>query len=223
MRGRFRNAIGKAGPARWPAVKAALGPDIALRDAAAIEDLLDAIPDVEDTDAGHVVHALLEHASPQVRRAAAVAIAALWGKRARPVLMGLLAAPSDVVRAGALAGLQRMQGIDAEVVAKIDRIVSELTPAGEDLRAAAVKALADVVPTARAAALVILARVVRPPAKSFVGMLKGALGPQESAVVLVAAARSLISAGGPQGQRIVEERVAQTSGALRQELAQLLA
>ncbi|MDB4993047.1 MAG: Serine/threonine protein kinase PrkC, regulator of stationary phase, partial [Myxococcaceae bacterium] len=223
MRARFHAAIAKTGPARWPAVKQALTRAIASRDAAAIEDLLDAVPDVDDTDAGHAVHDLLEHASPQVRRAAAVAIAALWGKRARPILISLLGAPSDAVRAGALAGLQRMQGIDAEVVAKVDRIVSELTPAGEELRVAAVNALADVVPAARAAALVILARVVRPAPRSFVGMLKGALGTQESAVVLVAAARALIAAGGTQGQRLVAERVAQTSGALRQELAQLLA
>jgi hypothetical protein len=221
-RARFAQAIVKTGPERLPAVKAALARAVTSSDPAAIEDLLDAIPDVADSDGGDVVRDLLDHASPEVRRAAALALAALWGTRARPILMSLLGSPSDAARAGALAGLQRMHGIDAEVVAKVDRIVSELTPAGEELRAAAVKALADVVPAARAGALVILARVVRPPPKSFVGMLKGALGTQESNVVLLAAARALISAGGPQGQRLVAERVAHSSGALRQELAQLL-
>jgi hypothetical protein len=223
MRARFQSTIGASGEARAAAVKGMLTRAVATGDAACIEDFLDAIPDGEDAELGQYVHGLLAHASLSVCRAATTALAGLWGQRARPILVPLLAGGStDQVRLGALGGLLRLKGIDAEIVARIDRIVSGLAPAGEELRIAAVKSLAATVPAARMAALVILARVLKPSPKSFVGMLKGALGSQESAVVLVAAARTILTLGGPTEQRFVEERMNHSTGALRQELAQLL-
>jgi HEAT repeat protein len=171
---------------------------------------------VPDEAVGRNVERFVTHPSPSVRRAAATALASLAGFGARGALTELLGGSDDGVRLGALAGLRRVKGIDAPVVALIDKILSGLAGGGEELRAAASAALADACPEVRSTALGTLARVVRVQRKSFVGLLKDAIAaPQEPTMVLLASARSLIVLGGDKGKEQRHRRECSSSSSKR--------
>jgi HEAT repeat protein len=221
LRARFVAAFKDIGPSGWPILAARLERLDATSDATLVDDLLRAVPlNIVDDGGAKVVERFTTHEAPMVRRSAATALANLAGPSARNVLLGLVMGKDDGVRLGALAGLRRIKAIDAEVVQCLDKVVDQ-PDAAEELRAAAVASLVDANATARAKAVEILTRVVRPQRKSFVGRLAGALGSHESSMMLVAAARSLLTLGGPEGKEAVLERIRASSGSLKQQLEML--
>ena len=223
LRARFVGAYREVGAAGLSALTTHLGALADDADPLLVEDLLRAAPDVPDEEGGNVVARYVKHPSPMVRRAAATALASLAGWSGRPALLELFSGNDDGVRLGALAGLRRINAVDGDLIAKIDRVLGGLAPAGEELRAAAAATLADSRAEHRATALGILARVVRVQRKSFVGILKDAIAqPQDSTMVLLASARALVAIGGDKGREVVRERAASASGVLRQQLESLL-
>ena len=223
LRARFVAALRAVGNESLPVVSSALQKLGADADATLLEDFLRAVPDVADEAAGRIVEPLVRHPVATVRRAAATASAALSGPAARGALLELLGGTDDGVRLGALAGLRRVKAVDVDVVARIDKIVSGLSPSGEELRAAAAASLVDVAPEVRGTALGILSRVVKVQRKSFVGLLKDAMAsPTDSSMVLIASARALVTLGGDKGRELVRERAATASGVVKQQLDAIL-
>jgi serine/threonine-protein kinase len=147
----FVTVIKDFGPRAWPVVRAALEKIAALAEPnpgtiELAEDLLLCVPDIGGESAGHVVLRFLRWRYPNVCRAATAAIVKLWGERAKPVLVGMLQAKDDGVRAAGLAGLRQIGGIDEHGVPRLHGILTGRVAASEELRAAAAAALAT--PTA---------------------------------------------------------------------------
>ncbi|MBI2892482.1 MAG: protein kinase [Deltaproteobacteria bacterium] len=224
-RPRFVATLRELGPEAVPVIATVLsGIDPVRPDAepTLAEDLLRAMPEVIDEDLGRLVARFLSHRAPSVRRVATLALAALWGPRARQRLATLLDDPDDGVRVAAVAGLRRVGGVDAEVVLRIEKILSGVTPAGDDLCATAAAALFDVVQDAKPGAVEVLVKAMEPRRGGVVSRFVGSGKGQASPLVVETIARVLLAIGGKDGRSAVEGRAAGASGALRSRLRALL-
>jgi hypothetical protein len=224
-RPRFVAAMREIGKRAWPAIWGALQKLPPLEDPAfdaeLAEDLLRSVPDVVDEHAGSFVSRLVRQGPPGVAKAAVGALVSLWGPRARPLLVGVLDQGDDGVRMAALSALRRMRGLDENVLSRIDRILGRAVPGGDELRALAAGALADIPSPLRPAAIAILKRTVARKG-AVVSFLRAATGHQESAPVIVACSRVLLAIGGADGRTAVEERAERSDDTLRDQLYELL-
>ena len=224
-RARFVCAMREIALVAWPALLAAIehalppspdGPPApAAFDPLLAEDLLLAVPPVEDEKAGNVVAKFVKLGGP-LCAAAVTALVSLWGARARPLLVGVLGNADDAVRIAALTALRSVGGIDDNVVVRIDRILVRAVAAGDELRAACAAALADATPAARPAASAALKRAL---SQKITGA--AAARPELPAVVL-SLARSLFAIGGPEAESILRTRAAVSDEPLRKQLLAIL-
>jgi hypothetical protein len=211
----------ETGPAGWSILSAVL-PRLEVQnetDIAFIEDLLRAMPDRQDPALGDAVAKFLSH--PRLRTTALAAIVPLWGERARKPLMDALEFAEEPARIVAVTELRRIRGIDESAMAVIERLLTMKGSAGEELRAAAAAALADVVPTMRARAIALLTKSIEAK-RGLVAMLRGDGGSEESVLVTEAMARALLSLDRTEGVRVVKARISKSDGALRARLLALL-
>lgn len=231
-RPRFVAAAHEIGPAALP-ILAAFEQQVDPRDAALLEDLLRAVtaptggegrapPPLIERLGATLTTRHLRHEAPGVRRAAAVALASLWGPRANPWLAPLLEDADDGLRIAAIHALRKHAGVDPEVVRRLGRILSWTSPAGTELRVAAAAALADTTGPARALAVEALSQAIRPADKGFFSRLVTAPWYEDPAVVTTMA-RTLLALGGADAARLIEARAARTGAELRRQLLDLLA
>ncbi len=227
VRMRFVEAMKEIGkPALEPLVTvveqiAAAAPDD--DDAALAEDTLRSLPEIPDERLGMLVAQLLRHKAPTVRRAAAAALAAPWGQKARSVLFGVLDDPDESVRVAALTGLRKVGAIDMDVVRRAAKILDGTAAGGDNACAVAAALLTDAVPEARDEAVKVLVTALAPPARGVVARLTGASPlPRESPMVVEMLARSLLAIGGAKGRQIVEKRAGKGTSDLQRRLKSLL-
>ena len=227
VRGPFVTVLKDFGPKAWPVVRAALEKilDSELNSSTLdlAEDLLLCVPLVGDESAGHIVVKYLRVNSSGVCRAATASIVKLWGDRAKPLLVGMIQSKDDVVRVAGLAGLRQLNSIDEHIVPRLHAILTRRVDAGEELRAAAAVALAHAAPTAKPAAVSLLAELITP-TRTQVARPQGPAGTltREDAVV-IAIARSLLHVGGKGYRGLVAERAERSAEPLRAQLKGLLA
>ena len=170
------------------------------------EDLIAAVAQISDEATGEVVARYTRCAQPRLVRAAAAALPALCGGRARPVLLVLVEHADESVAVAAIDGLREMRGIDRAFVASIEPMVMGTTSARLSVRAAALAALAA--PSAEA---VVSARGL---CVKVMTSLAGATPDVEQ--LIAAAAASFVSAGGDAA--FVAERARSSSDWLRARL-----
>jgi len=187
-RARFVGTMRRIGRVAWPTLVTAMEyvqpTSEGHFDAALAEDVLRALPEVQDDQTGALVSKLMRHGGPQVCRAAAAALATLWGARARPLLVAVLDNEDDGVRIAALGALRKVGGVDEHVAERVEKMLAK---GGNDLRAAAAAALADVPPRARDQAIAILKRALVPQTKGVLARFRDPASAieQEPVVVLV--------------------------------------
>jgi hypothetical protein len=191
-------------------------------DAALAEDALRAAPNVEDEAAGAIVAKLVRHGGPAICKAAATALASLWGARARPIVFGLLDNADDGVRIAAVAALRRIGGVDENAVARLERMLTRLVPAGDDLLATAAAALAHATPAARPRALIVAKRAIIPQSRSMLAVLRGSGGAPLGSVAVLALARTILELEGADGKTIVRNRATASDEPLRAQLLDLI-
>jgi serine/threonine-protein kinase len=243
-RPRFVAAMKEIGPSALRAVADSLS-RVDPADAALVEDLLRAIPDVTEQrepsgpslrnttrsgaaptptaiqSAGEAISRLLRHAAPAVRRAAVAALATLWGPKANPWMAGMLEDSDDGLRIAALAALRRGGGIDREAVRRIGLLLSGAVPAGEELRTSAAAALGDALGTARAAAAETLSAALKPASNSFFSKLV-TVETTESALYVLTLARVLLAIGGPEAAGVIQLKASRSRTEIRRQLEELL-
>lgn len=129
--------------------------DVALA-AALAADLLQASPRVVDEEAGDVTARYLEGSGPGLTTVAAEALVAFWGRRAIPLLLGLLGSEDEAVTIAAMNGLRQLNAVDERAVARI-ALAAEATRSSE-VRRAARSALMETIGPARAVALLAVER-----------------------------------------------------------------
>ncbi len=203
------------GPAAVAIVRSALYDAIKRgeRDSAFVEDLIRAIPPVPDETTGSVVAEVLRDSPPATMAASLIALATLWGERARPLMLGALSTDENVVQEAALVALRHAGGVDPIVVRHIDRILSGAMRASESLIVAAATVLADALPPARPAASALLMR----------SFARGAMHSGVSPAVIVAMARSMLALGVPNASSLIEEQATRSGEPLRNHLLALMA
>ncbi len=187
---------------------------------------LAAVPGVSSADgarrvANHLA-SLLPHPDPRAEIAVLSALVNLSGAECRTALIPLLDRRDENVRVAAVSALRRIGAIDAEVVAKIDRMLSETVSTTHPTKLMLAAALGEVAPTARSAAMVALAKVVRPRRGSIVGAFRDVMTSDSSADLVFLASQILVQKGGSQGRTVVEERVKSSKEPLKSRLAALL-
>jgi hypothetical protein len=228
-RARFVAALREIGVGAVRAIEATMQ-HVDPNDVALIEDLLRAMPELPKPlpDPAHerlgtlLSGSLLRHGSIVVRRLAVPALASVWGARANAWLAPLLGDHDDGLRMAALAGLRRHGGVDRDVVARIEQMLSGATPAGAELRVAAAAALRDATGPARAAAVEALSQAVRPAGGGFLSKLVTSSA-NDDPVLLATMAQVLMAIGGVEGARVVEARAAKSGGEVKQRLMDVLA
>jgi hypothetical protein len=217
MRSRFVAALRAVGPAGIPPMVASLEPLVPLatrNDEALAEDILRAIPETRSDLAGDTTVRFVRLDKPAIGIAALRITAALWGIRARPLLVGVLDANNaDAFRLVAIEALQKLNCIDDVVVERLGRILVASTGSSEEIRLAAAHALSFAAPEAKPRAVGFLHQRLAPQ-QGFMSSLLSALGPREDTRVLVALARALITLD-PGGARGTLERLAQAKPDLR--------
>ena len=224
-RARFVAAMRAIGPASWPLMSTALQRnvpgDASQHDHRLAEDLLRAMPLVEDEMAGGVVSKYLRWGDAAVRRAAIPPLVTLWGDRARPLLLGaLLKDPDEGVRVAAIRGLRDLRAIDDHVVRKAEDILGDATQVGHGVRVAIADALADTLDDARPLAASVLRRALAP--KGGVFAVLRAKAKAAPAPVLLAMARSFFEIGGADAPKLIEELGRQCEEPLRTQLLGLV-
>ncbi len=135
-RGRFVAAMRAIGPPCLPLVSTALQRNVpgeaSQHEPRLAEDLLRATPSAADESAGGVVAKYFRWGDATVRRAAIPPLVALWGERARPLLLGALVKdPDDATRVAAVRGLRDLRAIDEHVVRKAEEFFTGASPASE--------------------------------------------------------------------------------------------
>lgn len=229
VRGQFVTVLKDFGPRAWPVVRASLekisateAPNHATFDLA--EDLLLSVPFVGDEQAGHLVMKFLRWSHSPVCRAATAAIVRLWGERSKPLLVAMVQSKDDIIRIAGIAGLKQLNSIDEHLVPRLHAILTRRVPAGEEVRAAAAVALANVVPSARQPAVTLLAQMLTPQRDASMPdprQQAGTLSKQDA--VVIAMARSLLSLSGKTYRGLVAERAERSAEPLRGQLRGLLA
>ena len=217
----FVKVFKETGPAGW-SLLAALLPRMEVReeaDIALVEDLLRAMPDRPDNVLGDAVAKFLTH--PRLRPAALAAIVPLWGERSKKPLVDALEFAEEPARIIAVTELRRLRAIDDHVVGIVERLLTTRGAAGDELRAAAAAALGDVGATTRPRVVSFLSKVIEGK-RGFVAMLRGEAGEGESAIVLEAMARSLLTLDRTEGTRAVKARIQRADGIMKARLGALL-
>jgi hypothetical protein len=208
---RFVALTRAVGPAAVPILCAALRTCLGRgeRTGELVEDLLRAIPPVLDEAAGAVVAELLRGGPVATTTIAALGILpALWNNRARPMLLSALGHPDPAVVLVAVSGLRQLGAVDVLVVRRLEPFVTGTTPAPEELRVAAIAAVASAQPEARADAAALASR----------GFGSG----RQSGSVVVALAHALLALGVPNSVATIEARVATADDATRAALISLV-
>jgi HEAT repeat protein len=211
----FITTMRALGEAAWPVVRAALEriPQAALTGehpaaAALAEDLLLCVPALRDEAAGHLVAKYLRATEPALCRAATQALGRLWAERAAPLLLALLEADDDGVRAAAIAGLREIGAVDAHVVRKLIPILGRQVATSQKLYLTAVAALQFVTADARPLAVPILVQLVRNDASE--------------PLTVYAASRALLSVMGNEARAVVIDRSDRAAEPLKSHLLVLL-
>ncbi len=231
VRGRFVTAMRAIGTGAWPIVSAALQRNIpgeaVNHDPRLAEDLLRSMPAVSDEAVGSVVAKYLRWGEPAVRRSAVAPLVALWGDRARALLLAVLLKDTDEgARIAAIKGLRHLRGIDEHVVRKVEDILSDGTisqtvPAGDTLKQAVAEALADANEEARTLAASTLRRALTPKGGGVLGKLR-TKAPAAAPGVIVALARSYVLVGGADAAQLVEDIAKSVDDPLRTQLVGVL-
>ncbi len=220
---RFVATMKRIGSPAWPVLTAALEyvqpSHDGHVDAALAEDVLRALPEVQDEQIGALVARLMRHGGPPVCRAAATALASLWGQRSKPLLVAVLDNEDEGVRIAALAALRKVGGVDDNVVVRIEKMLGK---GSTDLRAAAAAALADTLPHARARAFAIVRQALLPQAKGVLARIRGPGAPTDDALVVLALGRAVLALGTPDAREILQARAVQADEPLRAQLLDLL-
>jgi serine/threonine-protein kinase len=221
-RARFAATMRGIGRPAWPVLVTALEhaalPNVAHEPSLA-EDLIRALPEVQDEQLGALVVGIMRHGSPTVVRAGVTALATLWGQRARPLLVAMLDNEDDAIRIAALAALRKVGGIDEAVIERCGRMLAR---GSIELRAIAAAALGDASPRVREAASLVLKQGLIAQ-KGVLARLRGPTNPVENEpTVVLAIARALVAIGGSDGAHTVRTRAQYTEGPLAKELFELL-
>lgn len=217
----FVQVLRAAGPAGYTLLSQVL-PRLEVRDdaeLALVEDLLRAVPDRADPVLGEVVAKFLAH--PLLRPTALTAIVPLWGDRARKPLVEALEYAEEPARIIALTELRRLRAIDEYVFSVIERFLTMRGIAGEELRAAAAAALADVAAPLRARAIQLLSKAVEGK-RGFLASLRGSTDGDESVVVMEAMGRALLVLDRNEGVRALKGRLSRSEGLMRARLTAVL-
>jgi serine/threonine-protein kinase len=226
LRSQFVTIVRALGPGAMPALLAALEPLAALatrQDEALAEDLLRALPEIRSDQGGELAVRFVRLDKPSIGIAALRAIGALWGVRARPLLVGVLDANNDAFRALAIESLILLGGMDDGGLERLARIIVNQSqpPASEEVRLAAANAFASALPEARPRAIWFLQQRLTPQ-QGFMSSLLKAIGPREDPRILAALARSLARID-PQGARPWLERLAAAQPEMRVHVDAILA
>ncbi|MBS2013350.1 MAG: serine/threonine protein kinase [Deltaproteobacteria bacterium] len=128
VRARFVRRLRDFGVASLPMIRAGLArlePKRGMLVAASLaQDLFEASPRVRDDEAGFSAAAYLRDSNAELTAAAARAIAAFWGARALPLLVGLLESEDPIVLVAALDGLRETRAVDMHVARRIRALAS---------------------------------------------------------------------------------------------------
>ncbi len=209
------------GPAAWAVLSQRL-PQMEVRDdaeLALVEDLLQTLPDRADPALGEAVMKFLPH--PLLRATALTAIGPLLGDRARKPLVEALEYAEEPARILALGELRKLQAIDEYVFSVLERFLTMKGSAGDELRAAAAAATADVAAPLRVRAVQLLVKAVEGK-RGFLASLRGNDKDGESVVVMEAMGRALLFLDRNEGVKAVKSRIARSEGVLKQRLAAIL-
>ncbi len=235
LEGRQRHAGGHA-RVRFVALMRAIGPaglphtvdalrgciERGERSGTFVEDLLRAIPPGPNEAAGTVVAELLRGTQERTTIGAGlVALANLWGDRAKALLLGALQNQDGHVVTAALTGLRILRAIDLHVVRRLEPIVIGTATAPDDLRVAAAVALGEATGEARTEAAAVAARAWNPSRASSV-WTSPKPPPTATPAFAVALARTLIQLGVPNATSMINERAAGSPDAVRRQLVSLL-
>ena len=223
-RPRFVAALKEIGPRAAPAIARALArlTEPKEGDQELAEDLLRAVPAIADKELAAQVSRFVTSLEAPVRRAAVGALTGVAGNKAVDQLVTALADADEGVRVAALAGLRRLGAVTREVVEQIGIITGPKLETSEELRAAALAALADVKPDARAPAFSVLMAALEPRSTTFVGILRGDTAARDSGLVVETAAAAMLKVGGAEGRKLVERRMNASKGEVKERLAKLL-
>jgi eukaryotic-like serine/threonine-protein kinase len=226
LRARFVTAMRVIGAGAWPIVSAALQRNVPgeseHHDPRLAEDLLRSVPAVTDEAVGGVIAKYLRWGEPAVRRAAVPPLVALWGDRARALLLAVLLKDGDEgARVAAINELRHLRGIDEHVVRKVDDVlsdgsISQSAPAGDALKQAVAEALSDASEDARELAKTTLRRALTPKG-GVLGMLR-TKAPNVAPSVLVALSRSYVALGAHDAVKLVGELAACVDDPLKTQL-----
>ncbi|MCW5836388.1 MAG: serine/threonine protein kinase, partial [Labilithrix sp.] len=217
----FVQVLRDTGPAGW-ALLSHLLPQMEVRDdaeLALVEDLLRAVPDRADPILGEAVAKFLAH--PLLRPTALAAIVPLWGERAKKPLVEALEYADEPTRILALGELRRLRAVDEYVVSVLERFLTMRGSAGEELRASAAAALADVAAPLRARAVQLLSKAVEGK-RGLVAMLRGSDNADESVVVMEAMGRALLALDRAEGIRALKGRLSRSEGLMKARLSAVL-
>lgn len=226
VRGRFGATLRAIGHAAFPLVATALSRnapgDNAQHDAKLAEDLLRAMPLRADEATGGVVAKYLRWGDAAERRAAIPPLVALWGERARPLLLAdLMKDVDEGARVAAMRGLRDLGAIDDAVVRKCEEILAKATD-GAALCVVAAEALGEATAEAKPIAEAALRRLLVPHAKpgGMFGRLRGKAGRAQSVppLVLIAMARSFAALGPADAKKTIEDIAKQTEDPLKTQL-----
>jgi serine/threonine protein kinase len=211
---RFIALMRAIGPAALGLLRGALTASLERgeRSGPVVEDYLHAIPPMLDEPTGRLVSEFLKGGSPTSHAAALVALTNLWGDAARSLLVAALDTDEGPPRVAAIGALRALRKLDAQVVQRLEPLVSGVAQAPEDVKMAAAVALGEVDGPAKAAATDVVIRAFR-----------GAPGRSQSGNVVVALGRSLLVLGMPQAAQIIQSRAATTPEVVKRQLLALLA
>ncbi|MBX3215430.1 MAG: protein kinase [Labilithrix sp.] len=217
----FVQVLRDTGPAGW-ALLSHLLPHMEVRDdaeLALVEDLLRAVPDRPDPGLGEAVAKFLAH--PLLRPTALAAIVPLWGERAKKPLVEALEYADEPTRILALGELRRLRAIDEYVLSVLERFLTMRGSAGEELRASAAAALADVSAPLRTRVVQLLSKAVEGK-RGLVAMLRGSDNNDESVVVMEAMGRALLALDRAEGVRALKGRLSRSEGLMKARLSAVL-
>ena len=123
------------------------------------EDLLLSVPKANDEITGNLVVKFATSPVPTLCRAAARALPRVWGGRARPVLLHLVAHDDDGVLVAAIVGLREIDAVDLEAVARIGAQVDRGRVRTQQLHAEVTRTLHATSGRAQAGAMALLRRL----------------------------------------------------------------
>ncbi len=183
-----------------------------------VEDLIRDLPPGPSDGTGSVVAEFLRSGDPVTSATALLALAGLWGERARPLLFGALGHVAPVIVVTAIAGLRAIRSIDNHVTSRLEAILDGNGALMDEARVAAAVALGEAVPEARAAAGAVVARLFAPPPATRWSVPP----PSASSDLVLALAFSLLALGVPNAAATIQRRAAASQDALRRQLSALV-